>query len=462
MKLPLISSMDSSTTAVLALAARLHGRDFAGIGVLPPIPAPLAYALNLPPRRIREEFYKLAAVVQSFPIEKVLKIDPDNIARWVVDQYPPIRFCGAAAGSANGAIIYLLAAMGLPWLPQTFLVPVRRRMHPDAIKEDMTWGLQSLAPLLDSRSELFIQQMHDPLQDRLMIQRMAMLRIKLLTMPTVYRTMLSSMPENSPLYIIDCRYRWPRVRRGERYAFQTGGLGELSNDEYKNGGPRVSEFLRAWNSPRARWDPPATNEEGPEAEWGYCEELTDDLRKIADRHRLRLLRIRFEHPESISALVADCYRWWYRLRGVTTSRVVGSCFAVLDPSLMIQTGSIPYWLSFNTNSSAQRLDQYLKSRGPFDECFTMLMSDGVKKIGGASIPSWKQVLKRSARKRYGLFGTDSTAYPSDQASFIQYHSDFKRCISQRIPFPAPLTPSEMERFFLEHGKHHGVELRQCS
>jgi len=200
--------------------------------------------------------------------------------------------------------------------------------------------------------------MHDPVQDRLMIQRMAMLRLKHLAIPAGYETLLSSMPEDSPLYIIDCRYRWPRVRRGERYAFQTGGLGDFSYDEYKNGGPRVSEFLRAWNAPHARWDPPATNEEGPEAEWGYCEGLTDGLREIAHRRRLRLIRIKFDHPEAISALVADCYRWWHRQRGVTTSRVVGSCFAVLDASLMIQTGSIPYWLSFNTCSSAQRLDSY--------------------------------------------------------------------------------------------------------
>jgi hypothetical protein len=50
-------------------------------------------------------------------------------------------------GSANGAAIYLAAALGMPWLPQTLLLPVRRALDPDDVQGDVAWG-RAAVPLV--------------------------------------------------------------------------------------------------------------------------------------------------------------------------------------------------------------------------------------------------------------------------------------------------------------------------
>ena len=51
--------------------------------------------------------------------------------------YPSRRYPMALIGSSNGAAVHLAAAMGAPWLPQTFMVPVRNPSNdPDDPRRD--------------------------------------------------------------------------------------------------------------------------------------------------------------------------------------------------------------------------------------------------------------------------------------------------------------------------------------
>jgi hypothetical protein len=51
----------------------------------------------------------------------------DQLGAWVTTQYPrSTTFPAAFIASSNGAAVHLAAAMGAPWLPQTFLVPSSR------------------------------------------------------------------------------------------------------------------------------------------------------------------------------------------------------------------------------------------------------------------------------------------------------------------------------------------------
>src|SRR3712207_8498617 len=64
-------------------------------------------------------------------------------------QYPAI-----VIGSASGALVHLCCALGIPWLPQTFFIPVARSLHPDEPIEDMEWGKQHAYKLLEANPEL--------------------------------------------------------------------------------------------------------------------------------------------------------------------------------------------------------------------------------------------------------------------------------------------------------------------
>lgn len=458
-KLPPISRLDSSTTLLLALAARLRGAEFVRLGVLPRTAQALSPLANRTPTWVRAYLYRLTAVIQAISVSRFDRFDSDALCRWVVGQYPRASYTAAAVGSSNGALMYLLAAMGVPWLPQTFLVPVHRRSGPDAIESDMRWGTDHVRAMLERNPLVFLQQMHDPVQDRLMIQHMAMFRLKLAGLPHAYEQFLSELAAGAVLYVFECSFQWPRVRLGDRFAFQVGGLGELAFDEYRDGSERVAAFLRSRRAPSEHWQVPMPTETGPEAEWGYMEELTPHLRDLARSRRLRLVRIRFDKPESVSALVADCYRWWYFRRGIRSRRLVASSFVMVAPTLMIRTGSIPLWLSFNTAYSARTLEEYLTRSAPFDECYAMLMADGLTKVGDVPITRWEHLLGR-ARRRHGLLGINPRAYPADYAAFSRYQKAFAEAVTERIAEPPLLTAAELRSFFGTRARRYGVEVHE--
>ncbi len=112
------------------------------------------------------------------------EVDSDLLARWVVEHYSKQRYDVVFAGSANGAAIHLAAAVGAPWLPQTLLIPVRRRgVDRDDPEAEMRAGIEPAKALLESNPDLALHHMHDPNQDRLMIGGMSYFRVKWQQLP---------------------------------------------------------------------------------------------------------------------------------------------------------------------------------------------------------------------------------------------------------------------------------------
>src|SRR2546430_7787778 len=71
------------------------------------------------------------------------------------------------------------AALGIPWLPQTFLVPVARSgFHPDEPCQNVRWAEEPACVFLQANPDIQLHHMHDPNQDRLMLQRMTYFRVK--------------------------------------------------------------------------------------------------------------------------------------------------------------------------------------------------------------------------------------------------------------------------------------------
>ena len=113
------------------------------------------------------------------PTAKLGQVRAEELARWAVDQYPRRPYPAVALGSASGAIVHLSAALGIPWLPQTVLIPVRREwVDPDDARRAMAAGVEPARALLAANPELQVHHMHGPNHDRLMIPRMAHFRAK--------------------------------------------------------------------------------------------------------------------------------------------------------------------------------------------------------------------------------------------------------------------------------------------
>ena len=82
--------------------------------------------VNRLPRSLREQIYIWSGWSEALAPDKIGTADTGQVAEWMASLYPQRKFPAVAIGSSNGAATHLFAALGIPWLPQTFLMPVAR------------------------------------------------------------------------------------------------------------------------------------------------------------------------------------------------------------------------------------------------------------------------------------------------------------------------------------------------
>jgi hypothetical protein len=258
---------------------------------------------------LQEQVYIWSGRSEAIAPRKLAQANAEDISQWITGLYPQRTYPAVAIGSANGALTHLWAALGIPWLPQTFLIPVARRLDPDEPMQDFEWAKRWARVLLEHNSDVQLHQLFDPNQDRLMIRRMAYFRIKRLVLGPAYEQFIRrTLMPGGTLVLVECGLKWPTTRVDDRHVFQFGALGGATPQEYHQGGERVAEYLARYRSPRRRWEPPAPDAERPEAEWGFEPRLGEDAERFARDNGFRLRRVRFEQPESASPLVADFYQ----------------------------------------------------------------------------------------------------------------------------------------------------------
>lgn len=440
-----LANFDSGTTLTRALARYLHGEDFPALGLAPPPIASILPAGNYLPRHVRQRLYRRGTSSEATDPDVLEDVRLEAIREWVVNQYPEREYPAALVGSANGAAIHLAALLGIPWLPQTFLIPIRRRLDPDAAEEDFEWGKRVAQPLLDANPDLKLHHMHDPNQDRLPVERMAYFRVKSLELGSAYERFLDSvLSADGTVILLECNHRWPVTKINDRHVFQFGGVGDLQPEEYFEGSRRVAKFLKQQDGERSRWDPPKPNTVEPEAEWGFEPALRADAVRFADQQGYRVRRLTFDHVTDLSPLVADLYREWYERMGIPNNRLVINSFAQVEPWRMLKTGSVPYWLAFMTNADAQSLEAYVERTAPYDEIYISLFSHGLESIGLAPPDRWRSIMAH-ARERGDFLGTNPEKYPADYGTYVRYNTAFRK-IPERYPLtdPHPLELDQLE------------------
>ena len=75
---------------------------------------------------VKEQVYIWSGRYEAIAARKLDRATTSRVAEWVVSLYPQRKYPAVAVGSSNGALTHLWAALGIPWLPQTFLIPVAR------------------------------------------------------------------------------------------------------------------------------------------------------------------------------------------------------------------------------------------------------------------------------------------------------------------------------------------------
>lgn len=448
---------------VEALAAYLHGSDLPAAGMVPRPAArllwPLARGLNRLPAGLLKWAYGRSGWVEGIEERQVDRVDADHMTSRFVRAYPRRQYSTIMLGSSNGAAVHLAGLLGAPWLPQTFLVLVRHGgLDVDDPAAIARWGATGPGSVIAERNpDLVVHQMHDPNQDRLMSRHVGYFRGKRRVLGSQYEGFIErSLPPGGTLLTVECRKEWPASRTGERLRFQLGGLGGLEPQEYLEGSPQIEQHLAERGSSHRGWPAPEPDGDHPEAEWGFEPALLDDVRRVAKKKGYRLLRLQFDHPEDLSTLVAELFRHRRAGRSVRGNRLIADCFSLVTPWWVARTGAVPFWLAFNAEPSAERLERYLDASGPFDEIHLLILQHGEDSIGLASGERWQGLADRA--ETWGrLVAVSPEQHPRNFSVFLGLQEELAR-IPARYPLPSPMPVDEFVTFVDEHGERHGIAL----
>jgi hypothetical protein len=116
------------------------------------------------------------------------------------------------------------------------------------------------------------------------------------------------------------------------------------------------------------------------------------VERLARERGDRILRLGFAAPDDLAAPVADLHRYWYAQGGVPAYRLLVESFVLLDPWLVVRTGSVPFWTTFPIERSAVALERYLDGADPYDEIRVALFAHGMSSIGVAPPERWRPAL----------------------------------------------------------------------
>ncbi|MCG5075128.1 hypothetical protein [Paraburkholderia tagetis] len=453
---PGIARFDSAAAMAQALASALHGEPFASPSQSPMLDR-LMPAINALPTRPREWAYIVGGMSEGIDPGDAGRLDIERIAGWITGLYPREPASCAFVGSSNGAMIHLAAALGAPWLPQTFLCPVRAPFSdPDDVEHSFSASRRIVDAMLAADGRIAVHQMHDPNQDRLMLHSIRYFRVKHRRLPLAYREfLLGNLERGATLYVVDCTRDWPVTRTSDRSYFQFGATGGATEDEYLQGGERVRALLQRDGSARTRWEPPPADMRVPEAEWGFDAALYAELERLAAGMDWRIVTIRFREPEALSFAAAQVYRRWYEDAGIESRHLLVDSFLLMDPLTTLRLHAVPFWLLFGVEPSAAALQRFLEDEPAFDEIDMMLFSHGVQSIGLAPISRWRALLERAATT--GRFaGVDPARYPRDFATFVRFGQALAQLGPQTQPPPA-LSHERFETWLAKYGARVGVQ-----
>ena len=306
-------------------------------------------------------------------------------------------------GSSNGALAHLAAALQIPWLPGTVLVPVARHGDPHRPVDALRFGERVAPPLLARNPDVVLHHMHDQVQDELMVSRMTYFRVKWRELPAGYARFLDAhLAPGAPVVLVEDRSRWPVVTVGERHVFQPGAQGGMGPQAYLDR-PHV----------------PRCDAEAAEAEWGADPALAAALERWCEAHEHPLVRISYQGPQAPAHAVAGVLRGWYADRGEPGDRLLVSSFVLVDPWASVATATVPFWTFFSVRPALRALEAHLAAARPYRAVDILLFQHGVDSTGIARPREWLDVARRhGARAR--LVALDPSRFPHDIATLGRY------------------------------------------
>lgn len=372
-----MASFDSASVLHAATVSALAGKPFPHLGN-PVALADLVRVAGRLPWPILREVYARIGGAEGIKTLRLDRVDMEGVAASFAQAYPQRSYPAALVGSSNGALTHLAAAMQVPWLPGTVLIPVARVADPHRPDLALEFGRRVAPALLAANPSVVLHQMHDSAQDELMSARMTYFRTKWSRLPAAYARFLDQrLAPGAPVILVDDTSVWPVTRVGERHVFQDGGRGGLSPQEYQ----RLPHATRP-------------DDLAPEAEWGADRSFGVDLAAWCAAHDHPLVRLVYDGPQAAAGPVADTIRRWYAELGRPTDRLIVPSFVLGDPWRTLQIGAVPYWTFFPVATAVAALDRYLDRADPFREIAVLMFQHGAESPGHTRPDDLRGVVSR--------------------------------------------------------------------
>jgi hypothetical protein len=421
-----VASFDSASVLHAAAGAALSGQPFPNLGNSALAGLAVRAAGRLPWSILRGVYTRIGASEGINP-RRLGDVNLAVVAQSFAERYPKRRYPAILLGSSNGALIHLAAAMQVPWLPDTVLVPVARVGDTDRPDQAMTFG-RSVAPaLLERNPDIVLHHMHDQLQDVLMAERMSYFRVKWRRLPAAYATFVDDhLAPGGTVVAIRDRSTWPVTRIGPRHVFQAGGRGGTSPEEYLS-----------------RPHTPAPDDHAAESEWGLDPDFRDHVSAWCAQHGYRYAEIGYDGPQAPAAPVATVMREWYRTRGEPATRLVVPCFILGDPWLTICAAAVPFWLHFAVQPALQALNDYLDEAEAYRDVNVFLFEHGTDSPGIARPDDFAAVVRRHGAAVH-FDGLDPERFPHDIGTLGRYSRVFDQLPRARHPW-SPLSVEDALR-----------------
>jgi hypothetical protein len=421
-----VASFDSASVLHAATVAALNGQPFPNLGSTALAGLAVRAAGRMPWPVLRRIYTRIGASEGINP-RRLGDVDLGAVAASFTERYPKRRYPAILLGSSNGALTHLAAAMQVPWLPDTVLVPVARVGDTDRPDQAMEFGRSAAPALLDRNPDIVLHHMHDQLQDILMAERMSYFRVKWRRLPDAYAAFVENqLTTDGTVVVLHDHSSWPVARVGSRHVFQAGGRGGTPPEGYL-----------------ARPHTPAPDEEAAESEWGLDPDFRDDVRAWCDRRGYRYTEVDYDGPQAPAAAVASVMRDWYRARGEPASRLIVPCFILGDPWQTICAAAVPFWVHFAVQPALQALDEYLEGAEPYQDVNMFLFQHGTRSPGIATPDEFAAVIRRHGAAAH-FDGLDPGRFPHDIGALGRYGRVFDQLPRARQPW-SPLPVEEALR-----------------
>jgi len=421
MPVPIESPESSSPIVTRAVAAGLRD-EFCDNYAFPAWQKTLLTAMGALPQSVARFVISRFESISGLNPKVMEDFSLDAMVRARLEDYTGLTgpFPAILVGAAlSGAVTYLSLALGGPFLPQAFVVSLKRGSYTGDVREYMKRSLDTALRIAEDNPGLMTIQHYDPVHDGWMTRFINHLRFKLLDLPSAYGEFIHANlePGGSVVYL-DSGASWLRYRLGPRSVFQVGGWGGISTEEFLEGSERIRDYARQAGLKSTDWK--LDNyplERGPESEWGSEPGLAEALESFCQSNRYRFVRIRLPHPNDFPRLAFAAAKSLVEKEGRQPSGVLVEMFTQFDATASRLAGLLPLWLVFNTPDSLEFLKD-MRAQFPLDKpiFFSPLATFSMT----PDLVPWKEWESALAGTQWTNIGTRPSHYPADARALVKW------------------------------------------